>query len=206
MTIKLYSWPHSSGTRVAWALEELTLPYNYVELDSKQQAHRSPEVLAVNPHGKVPALVDGELRFFESGAMLLYLGNRYGAAKGLWPSPGGQQEADALCWTVWAMTELGPYMMQTLYHGHDTPVSYKPEDRSKAAAEYNRSQLERLLDALETRLEPRDYLLGEFTLADIAGASWLSLGTKLGLPLNRHPRVATWCKRCQGRPAFKRAR
>jgi glutathione S-transferase len=206
MTIKLYSWPHSSGTRVAWALEELALPYEYVELDSRKQAHRSPEVLAVNPHGKVPALVDGELKFFESGAMLLYLGNRYGAVKGLWPESGGQEHADAVCWTVWAMTELGPYMMQTLYHGHDTPVSYKPEDRSKAAAEYNRSQLERLLDALETRLEARDNLLGRFSLADIAGASWLLLGTTFGLALDRHPRVAIWCKRCAERPAFKRAR
>jgi glutathione S-transferase len=97
-------------------------------------------------------------------------------------------------------------MMQTLYHGHDTPVSYKPEDRSKAAAEYNRSQLERLLDALETRLEARDNLLGGFSLADIAGASWLLLGTMFGLALDRHPRVAIWCKRCAERPAFKRAR
>ena len=66
--------------------------------------------------------------------------------------------------TEWAMTELGPYMMQTLYHGLDTPVSFKPEDRSKAAAAYAISQLDRLLDALETRLEKRDYLMGEFSL------------------------------------------
>ena len=152
MTIKLYSWPRSSGARVAWALEELALPYEYVALDPKKQEHRSPEMLALNPHGKVPTLTDGELKLFESGAMLLYLGNRYGAAKGLWPEPKGQAHAEAVCWTVWAMTELGSYMMQYLYHGLDTPVSYKPADRSKAHAEYNRSQLERLLDALEARL------------------------------------------------------
>jgi GST-like protein len=104
------------------------------------------------------------------------------------------------------MTELGPYMMQYLYHGLDTPVSYKPEDRSKAAAEYNRSQLERLLGALEVRLEGREYLLGGFSLADVAAASWLDLGTRFGLGLERYPRVAAWCKRCQGRPAFERAR
>jgi glutathione S-transferase len=206
MTIKLYAWPMSSGTRVAWALEELALPYEYVQLDAKKKEHRSTEVLAVNPHGKVPALTDGALKLFESGAILLYLGNRYGAAKGLWPEPKGQAHADAVCWTVWAMTELGTYMMQYLYHGLDSPVSYKPEDRSKAAAAYNRMQLDRLLDALEARLDGRDYLMGGFSLVDVAAASWLVLGTQLGLQLGERPRVAAWCKRCAERPALKRAR
>jgi len=206
MTIKLYSWPMSSGTRIAWALEELALPYEYVQLDGKKQEQRSAAILAVNPHGKVPALVDGELKLFESGAILLYLGSRYGAAKGLWPASGGQANADAVCWTVWAMTELGNYMMQFLYHGLDSPVSYKPEDRSQAAAAYNRAQLERLLDALAARLEGRDHFMGAFSLVDVAAASWLLLGTKLGLQLTGRPRVAAWCERCAGRPAFKRAR
>jgi len=206
MTIKLYSWPMSSGTRISWALEELALPYEYVPLDRGKQEHRSAEMLAVNPHGKIPALVDGELKLFESGAILLYLGNRYGAAKGLWPASGGQALADAVCWSVWAMTEMGNYMMQFLYHGLDSPVSYKTEDRSTAAAAYNRAQLERLLDALEARLEGRDHLMGRFSLVDVAAASWLLLGRQLGLPLEGRPRVAAWCKRCAERPAFKRAR
>ena len=205
MTIKLYSWPMSSGTRIAWALEELELPYRYVLLDAKKQEHRSADMLAVNPHGKVPALVDGNLKLFESGAILLYLGSRYGTAKDLWPASKAQVHADAVCWTVWAMTELGNYMMQFLYHGVDSPVSYKAEDRSKAAAAYNRAQLDRLLDALEARLEGRDYLMGGFSLVDIAAVSWLLLGTQLGLPLEGRPRVAAWCKRCAERPAFKRA-
>jgi glutathione S-transferase len=204
--IRLHSWPGSSGTRAAWALEELGLPYEYVALDRAKGEHRSPEYLAVNPHGKVPALVDGDQRFFESGAILLHLGNRYGVEKNLWPAGGGQARADAVSWTVWAMTELGPYLMQYLYHGLDTPVSYKPEDRSKAAAEYNRSQLDRLLAALEARLDGREYLLGGFSLVDVAAASWLALGTQFGLDLGRYPRVAAWLKRCRERPAFKRAR
>jgi glutathione S-transferase len=206
MTIKLYSWPRSSGTRVAWALEELQLPYEYVQLDAKKQEHRAPAMLAINPHGKVPALTDGELKFFESGAILLYLGNRYGTAKGLWPESKGQAHADAVCWTVWAGVELGPYVLQVLYHGLDTPISFKPEDRSKAAAAYARSQLDRLLDALEARLQGQDYLLGNFTLVDVAAASWLALGTGFGLDVGQRARVAGWCRRCADRPAFKRAR
>ncbi len=206
MAIKLYSWPRSSGTRVAWALEELALPYEYVELDPKKLEHRASRYLAVNPHGKVPALVDGDVTMFESGAILLYLGDKYGVAKGLWPAGTGQARADAVCWTVWAMTELGNYMMQYLYHGLDTPFSYKPEDRSKACAAYNQSQFVRGLDALQERLRNGEHLLGAFSLADVPAASWLMLGTMLGVKLDSHPRVADWLGRCRERPACKRAR
>jgi glutathione S-transferase len=206
MTIKLYSWPRSSGTRVAWALEELGVPYEFVEIDPKKQQHRAPEYLALNPHGKVPALVDESETFFESGAMLLHLGHKYGIERNLWPPGRGQARADAISWTVWSGTELGPYMMQYLYHGCDTPVSYKPEDRSKAAAAYSLSQFDRQLDALEARLASREYMLGAFSLVDVANASWLALGLMLGMKLERHPRAAEWCQRCLQRPAFKRAR
>ncbi len=206
MAIELYSWPMSSGTRIAWALEELGLPYKYVAVDREKNEHRLPAYLAVNPHGKVPALVDGEQRFFESGAILLHLGNKYGVDKKLWPPSGGQERADAVSWTVWAMTEIGTYMMQYLYHGLDSPVSYKPADRSRAAAEYNLSQFNRMLDTLEARLDGREYLLGGFSIVDVAAASWLALGGMLGLKLDKHPRVAGWCKRCADRPAFKKAR
>ncbi len=205
MSIKLYSWPASSGTRVAWALEELGLTYEYIALDPKKQEHLAPAYLAVNPHGKVPALVDGSETFFEGGAILLHLGAKYGVEKNLYPAGGGQARADAISWTVWAMTELGSYMMQYLYHGMDSPVSFKKEDRSKAAGDYSLMHFNRQLDTLEARLAKQDYLLGTFTLADIASASWLTMGTMFGLKFDRHPHVAAWCKRCEGRPAFKRA-
>lgn len=206
MSIELYSWPRSSGTRVVWALEELGIPYNYVELDPQKEEHLAPTYLAVNPHGKVPALIDNNQRFFESAAILLHLGEKYGAEKTLWPTAGGQIHADALCWTVWATTELMSYMMQYLYHGLDTPVSYAPEDRSQAAADYNLSQLKRNLDAVEARLREGDYLLGTFSLVDVAVGSVLALGTKFGLNIEDHSHTTGWLKRCAERPAFKRAR
>ncbi len=206
MAIQLHSWPNSSGTRVAWALEELAVPYEYIEIDAKRLEHRSPRFLTMNPYGKVPALVDGEQTFFESGAMLLHLGERYGIDRQLWPSPAGQARADALSWTVWAMTELGSHMLQFMYHGLDTPVSFKPEDRSKAAAEYSRSQFVRCLDALQARLDGREHMLGAFTLVDIACASWLRFGTMFGVALDGHPRVTAWLQRCSQRPALARAR
>jgi len=206
MAIQLHSWPQSSGTRVAWALEELGVAYEYVAVDGKAGEHRTPKYLAINPQGKVPALVDGDRKFFESGAILVHLGETYGSSKGLWPSGGGQARADALSWTVWAMTELMAHMLQTMYHGLDTPFSYKPEDRSKAAAEYERSELARCLGALETRLDGREYLLGTFSLVDVACASALMYGTRFGIAVDAHPRVATWLARCSARPALARAR
>lgn len=207
MAIELYSWPRSSGTRVAWALAELDLPYRYVELDPKKKEHLEPAYLAINPHGKVPALVDGDQRLFESVAVLLHLGQKYGASKGLWPAPGGQAAADALCWTLWSSTELGAYMMQYMYHGMDSPVSYQPQDRSAACAAYNRSQLDRCLRALETRLTEGEYLLGpSFSLADLAAASALAFGVMCGLTLEEHPRTSAWIRRCTDRPARQQAR
>jgi glutathione S-transferase len=206
MAIKLYSWPRSSGTRVSWALEELALPYEYVTLDAAKGEHRAANYLAIHPHGKVPALTDGDRKFFESGAILLHLGNTYGVDKGLWPGGAGQESADALCWTVWSMVELGPGMLQYLYHGLDTPVSFKPAERSKAAADYSRSQLERCLAAIDTRLDGREHLLGNFTLVDVAAASWLQFGTMMGVTLDAHPRAAAWFRRCSARPALQRAR
>jgi glutathione S-transferase len=207
VAIQLHSWPGSSGTRVSWALEELGISYEYIELDGKKLEHRAPQYLAVNPHGKVPALVDGSVTLFESGAILLYLGDKYGVERNLWPDiGGGQTHADAMCWTVWAMADFGNYMMQFAYHGLDSPVSYKLEDRSRACAEYNRSQFVRGLDALQTRLQDREYLLSDFSLADIAVASLLQVGGMCGINVDSHSRVADWLRRCSDRPACRRAR
>jgi glutathione S-transferase len=205
MTIQLHSWPHSTGTRVAWALEELGVPYEYVEVD-RESAQKSPGHLAIHPLGKVPGLVDDGQPYFESAAILLHLGERYGVSRGLWPAAGQPSHAQALCWSVWASSELGPFMLQYLYHGQDTPISFRPQDRSAACAEYNRGQLTRCLDALQALVAQREYMLGGFSLADVATASWLLFGRSVGLDLASHPRIADWAGRCGERPAYRRAR
>jgi glutathione S-transferase len=201
--IRLYGWPRSSAAPVHWALEELGLPYEYVVLDRKKGEHRSPEYLAINPNGKVPGLVDGGQPLFESSAIIIHLGERYGRERGLWPTDEAGR-AEALCWTVWGRAELNLYMMQYAYHGLDTPVSYRPEDRSKATAEFNGAQFRWLLDVLERRLAGRDYLLGSFTLADIPAAGTLAFGTALGVSVDGHPAVRDWLDRCRARPALAR--
>jgi len=206
MTITLHSWPRSSGTRVAWALEELGVAYEYVQLDPQKQEQRAARHLALHPLGKVPALVDGEVTLFESAAILLHLGERYGVERKLWPAGSGQARADALSWSLWAMVDFGNSMMQFVYHGLDSPVSYRSADRSAACAEYNRAQFVRGLDALEERVREREFLLGAFSLADIPAASWLQLGGLFGITTDAHPRVTAWLRRCSERPACRRAR
>jgi glutathione S-transferase len=196
--------PNSTAGRVRWALEELGVGYDYVELDRGKGETRTPEYLAINPTGKVPGFVDGGQRYFESAAIVLHLGETYGRERGLWPAA-GPARAEALCWTVWGTTELHAYMMQWLYHGCDTPVSYAPADRSKATADYNHGQFLRNLDALEARLSGREYLLGAaFSLADIPAAASLLNGLALGGKFEGRRNVAAWLDRCRARPAFRR--
>jgi glutathione S-transferase len=205
MSIRLYSWSGSSAPGTRWALEELGVPYEYVRLDRAQKEHRAPAYLAINPNGKVPALIDSGQPYFESLAILLHLAEAYGLKRGLWPSDGATR-ADALCWSVWAITELRAYMMQWLYHGVDTPVSYAPADRSKATAAYNRGQYLWLLDVLDARLAGRHYVLGDaFSLADIPAAAVLMFGTMLGGSVEGRANVEAWLARCRARPALARS-
>ena len=204
MSIRLYGWPQSTASRVHWALEELGVGYEYVTLDQKRGENLAPAFMAISPGGKVPGLVDDGHAYFESAAIIIHLGEAHGRERGMWPASGGAR-ADALSWTVWGTVELYAYMMQWLYHGVDTPVSYAPADRSKATADYNRGQYLRLLDALEARLAGRAFVLGDaFSLADIPAASALLVGIDLGGSVERRENVAAWLERCRARPAFAR--
>ena len=207
MALELYSWPYSSGSRITWALEELGVEYKYIELDAKKGEHRAAAYLEIHPNGKVPALVDGNQKFFEAVAILVHLAHKYAVDRGLWPAAGTVERAEALSWTIWSGTELSPHMMQFIYHATDSPFSYKPEDRSAAAAAYDKSQLDRSLAALERCFGNREYLTGaSFTLADVAVASALNFGAMCGVSLSDFPKTAAWVKRCTDRPARARAK
>jgi glutathione S-transferase len=204
--IRLYHWPRSSATRVQWALEELGVPYESVLLDAAKKEHRQAAYLAVNPNGKVPALVDGDCTLFESVAILLHLADRHGVEKALWPKA-GPDRATATSWTVWSIVELHAYGRQYVYHGLDSPVSYGPADRSAAAAEYCLGHHRRMLDMLEARLEGREHVMGGFSLVDVPIASTLAFLSSLGVAeIRARPRLAAYLESCTGRPAFGRAR
>ena len=205
MTIRFYSWPRSSGSRVQWALEELGVAYDYVNVDYAKREHKSPAYLAINPNGKVPALVDDGVAYFESLAMIVHLAERYGIERKLWPTE-GQRRADALSYAVWSLTELYLYMRDFVYHGLDTPISYKPEQRSKAAGEFDLDVTRRNLAMLEQRLADREHVCGDFTLVDVCVGSVLEFGAQLGVAMADTPRVVAYLERLRGRPAFARVK
>ena len=110
--IKLYGQTRSRANRCLWALEEIGVPYELVPIDTNKGENDKPEFLAINPNGRIPALVDGDLKLFESMAINLYLARKYG--KDLWPSTEAG-EAHALQWSFWGTAEVEPFLITLLY-------------------------------------------------------------------------------------------
>lgn len=193
----------SSGARTHWALEELGVPYEYVQLDRSKGEHKTPEFLAINPNGKVPALVDDGIAYFESLAIALHLGERYGVERGLWPNE-PKDRAEALSWSVWALVELQYNFREYIYHGLASPISYKPEDQSKAAAQFNLERTKQNFAMLDKRLSDREYVCGAFTLVDTIFGSTLRFAKMMGVKIDGVPRVDAYVERLSKRPAIAR--
>jgi glutathione S-transferase len=204
MTLAYYYTPLGSSTRVTWALEELGLDYEKHRLNLKAKEQKAPAFLAINPNGKVPTLVDGDVTLFESHAILQWLGEKYGEAKGLWPAAGTRDRADALVWSAWATVELLPNLREYMIHGTDLPFARPPEKRVKDLADHARAIFDEHMKVLDGRLAGREYIVGsQFTLVDCAAASAVAMaGNMVQLPTP--PVVAAWSARCQARPAFAR--
>jgi glutathione S-transferase len=198
------------------ALEELGMPFELVRVDLAKHQQKTPALLSVNPNGKVPVLVDGEVRVFESLAIILYLGTRYGVDRGLWPKLGAPESGDALAWSVWASTELHRHLVEFVVHASDVKGAHPVENRSAYLADLARRRWTRCLEILEEKLEGRDFLLGRtYTLADIAVASPVHVGCLLpaaprldatisGLPAGGR-NVCAWLERLHERPAYAKA-
>ena len=196
--MKLYGIPGSRALRSIWAAEEVGVDYELVKTsfaaDSKQ-----PDYLAINPNGRIPALVDGELVLFESMAINLYLAKKYGGD--LYPR-GEQAEALTNQWTIWGMTELEPVLMQMVLHKVMLPEDKRDATRVKTAEK----EIQRPLAVLDAHLEKRDYLLGsDFGIADLNVAGAVSLANFASYDISGHPNVTRWLGACVARPSMARA-
>lgn len=198
--IKLYGIRQSRALRSLWALEELGVPYEHVPTNFATDA-KKPEYLAINPNGRVPAMVDGDVTLFESLAINLYLARKYDK-NGLQPrSP--DDEARAVQWSIWAMTEVEKPLLQILMNR----VFLPPTQRDDSAARSGEDELGAPLRVLDGALAGRRYLLGDkFTIADLNVASVLSWALIVKLELAKTPNVGRWLQECCARPAFERAR
>jgi len=206
MAIQFYYSPMSSAARVHWALEELGVPYEGHKLNLAAGDQRKPDFLALNPNGKVPTLVDGEAKIFESLAILVWLGERYGVEKGMWPRVGTSEHGEALSWTMWGTTEVTTALVQYLAHGTDARLALPKEHRSGHAAKLAKDRFEQLMGVLDGRLQGREYVMGlTFSLVDVADASTIAFATRVGgLSIADHKNVASWAGRCERRPALAR--
>ena len=204
MSLTFYYSPQSNATRIHWALEELGVPHETVRVDLRAGDQRRPEFLALNPNGKVPTIVLDGTPMFESVAIQIALGERFGVEKGLWPRPGSSEHLQALTWLVWGQVTLAGAVFRYLQNTSD----YWPKDQQNArVAEATREEIDGLLKILDGRLAERPYLAGErFTLADLDVASVLGWGLEFGkLDPTPYRHLQAWLGRCTGRPSFARA-
>lgn len=180
MALKLYGGARSRASIVQWYLEELGIPYQFVLLDMQSGEHLQPEYLKINPVGKVPAIVDGDFQLWESGAILVYLADKYGNAG---KSP--EEQATLVQWILFANATFGPGIF----------------------IESNRDrELGRLMKPLNQIFATHPFLLGqEFTVADVAVGSMLAYSQiMLKLDLSEYPAVVEYIKRIGDRPAFQK--
>ncbi|MFQ4145631.1 glutathione S-transferase family protein [Chlorogloeopsis sp. ULAP02] len=179
--LKLYGGARSRASIVQWYIEELGIPYEFIMLDMQAGEHRKPEYLAINPMGKVPAIVDGNLQIWESGAILLYLDEKYGKVK-----HSLEERAKIAQWVLFGNSTLstGIFMEAT-----------------------REQELPRLMTPLNEILQRQQFLLGNtFTVADVAVGSVLAyITTLLKLNLSIYPALFTYCKRLSERPAFQKS-
>ncbi|MGF7149943.1 glutathione S-transferase [Sphingomonas zeicaulis] len=195
MTITIYGRPGSRARRPLWVARELGLQVSNIEPapgDIKQ-----PPYLAINPNGKVPALIDGELTLFESFAQSLYLAKKYGTST-LYPSA-VEDEARVWQWTFWGLNELEKPLTTCLFER-----VIKPEaERNAALADAAERDLQAPLAVLEQALGGRDWLLGsDFSVADINVAAVAALTRSTRVDLSAFPDVAAWLERAVARPAY----
>lgn len=213
MTLKIYGIGRSRAIRPLWAALELDVPFTHIAMPYAGGATRTSEFLTINPNGHIPVVVDelpeGVVTVWESMACALYIARIHGQPDGQSISPANaRQEAEALRWSFWAVTELEKDALTSLMHRMAMPA----EQRKPELAEQAENRLKVPLAVLEKQLAAQNtrgegYLAANrFTVADVCVASvagWILPAAGL---LPQYPAVQAWLNRCLERPAYKQAR
>ena len=199
--IDLYYFPTPNGKKITIALEELGLPYEVHWVDIMKGDQFKPEFLAISPNNKMPAIVDhaptdggAPVSIFESGVILQYLAEKTGK---LMPTALRGRIA-VLEWLTWQVAGLGPMLGQA-HHFRQ----YAPEKIAYGIKRYT-DEATRLYGVLDKRLAGRDYVCGEYSIADIAIWPWIVPFERQGQDLADHANVKAWFDRMGARPAVQR--
>jgi GST-like protein len=204
--IRFYFHPTPNPAKVALLLEELGLAYEVVPVDTSKGEQHTPEFRAINPNGKVPAIVDtegpggGDARVFDSSAILLYLGEKAGRFIG---SPADRPEL--LSWLFFIGTGLGPFSGQAVHFQYAAP------DGNEYAVNRYRREIERHYRVLDEHLAGRDYIVGDdYSIVDMSAWGWLDRASRVmkgeADPLAAFPNIKRWFQAIDARPAVLRAR
>jgi len=200
MPVELFYWPTPNGQKITIFLEETGLPYVVRPVDIGRGEQFRPEFLAISPNNRMPAIVDPDgpggapIAVFESAAILRYLGDKTGA---LYPRDvRARVVVDE--WLTWQVAHLGPTAGQT---GHFR--NYAVEKITYAIDRFT-NELHRLCGVLDTRLDGREHLAGDYSIADIATFPWARVVPKLGVDLGEFPHLARWLATLEARPAVQR--
>jgi GSH-dependent disulfide-bond oxidoreductase len=196
--ITLYTWKTPNGRKPAIMLEELGWDYEAKPIDISKDEQFARDFLKISPNNKIPAIVDGELSIFESGAILTYLAEK----SGQFLAPSGDARFKALEWLHWQIGGLGPMLGQLGW------FLRQPEKLPPAVDRY-RAESTRLIRVMNTRLAEAEYLGGDYSIADIACYPWMVAATTmlkepLGEALDQAPALHAWLDRVGARPAVQK--
>lgn len=198
--MKLYYFPTLNGHKVTIALEEMGLGYEVVMVDILSDEQLRPEFLAINPNGRIPALVDGDVRLFESAAILQYLGRKTGQ---FYPA---DESSRALVdsWLFWQMAGLGPASGNVNWFARAAAKPGREPAETGFALHRFRKETARLFGVLESGLQGRDFLAGTYSIADMCCWPWIDKYPDNGGGLDAFPNLAAWHARIAARPAVQR--
>jgi len=198
--IDLYYWPTPNGWKISIALEEMALPYEVHLVDITKGEQFAPDFLKVSPNNKMPAIVDhdtsgGEpISIFESGAILQYLGRK----TGLFYPVNERARVEVDQWLFWQMGGFGPMLGQT----HHFRI-YAPEKIEYAIQRYT-NEARRLYGVLDRRLKDREWVAGDYSIADMAIGPWAKLWERQGQDIAEFPNVKRWLDAFLARPAVQK--
>jgi glutathione S-transferase/GST-like protein len=195
--IDLYTAATPNGHKISIVLEELGLPYTVHALNLGQHEQKRPEFLRISPNGRIPAIVDrdeGDFAVFESGAILVYLAEKTGR---LMPAD-AKGRSIVMQWLMFQMGGIGPMMGQA-----NVFFRYFPEKIQPAIDRYQ-GEVRRLFGVLDMQLDGREYLAGDYSIADIANWAWVRTHKWSGVALDGLPNLERWVARLAARPACQR--
>ena len=194
--IELYYWPTPNGHKISIMLEECGLEYEVRPIDIGAGAQFAPEFLAISPNNRIPAIVDSDtgISVFEGGAILVYLAEKVGR---FLPTD-TTRRFDVLQWLFWQAGGLGPMAGQLSHF-----VNYVQTDVPYAHKRYA-NEYDRLLAVMDVRLRNRDFLAGDYSIADIASFPWVLPYRRLGNDLDNFPNLRRWFDILKERPAVQR--